>query len=332
MLAQNRNRPGARGVTPRCAAMAGRPPGDGRHAQLTGARERDVEGMNDIWVCATCKSINRQRDQVCYKCRARQDQSSMETDAASMRVENAVINRAARDYLPSWPIAVLAGVLLVAVAVLGVVLLLRQLAEYPTLKAAFQTALESTSGGARLSDALAASSVANAGLVLLRGGLIVGALVTFAAWLAVATMNVPALGGGYPSRGPIRVFIYTLIPIWNLFKVPGMVQDVMYRVDPKAGGAMMVLAAALGLLGSWFVSTIGTWIITAAGVGSLFKAASFGDAVLIFSGILDQLFGLAVITELMIAGGTILLVVIMGRVEARCAARNREIRAAVAAG
>jgi hypothetical protein len=288
--------------------------------------------MNDIWVCATCKSINRQRDQVCYKCRARQDASSMETDMASMRVENAVINRAARDYLPAWPMALLAGVLLVAVAAIGVLLLLRQLADYPTLKAAFQAALESGSGGARLSEALAASSVANAGLVLLRGGLILGALVTFAAWLGVATMNVPALGGGYPSRGPLRVFVYTLVPIWNLFKVPGMVQDVMYRVDPRAGGAMMVLAAAIGLLGSWFVSTIGSWIITAAGVGALSTAASLSDAVRVFSGILDQLFGVGAVAELMIAGGTILLVVIMARVEARCAARNREIRAAVAAG
>jgi hypothetical protein len=287
--------------------------------------------MNDIWVCATCKSINRQRDHVCYKCRARQDAASMETDAASMRVENAVLNRTVRDYLPSWPIALLAGGLLVAVAALGVILLLRQLADYPALKAAFQAALDS-GNQQRLTDALAGESLANAGLGLLRSALVLLALVTFAAWLAVATLNVPALGGGYPSRGPVRVFIYTLIPIWNLFKVPGMVQDVMYRVDPRAGGAMMVLAAAIGLLGSWFVSIVGSWVITAAGVGSLISAGSFVDAVNAFSGILDQLFGLAVVTELMIAGGTILLVVIMARVEARCAARNREIRAAVAPG
>jgi hypothetical protein len=129
----------------------------------------------------------------------------------------------------------------------------------------------------------------------------------------------------------LRVFVYTLIPVWNLFKVPGMVQDVLYRLDPAAGGAWMVMAATIGLLGSWFVSLIGGWIIAAAFVGDLLAATTPEEQVALFGGVMDQSFWLTVVTELMITIGTLLLVVLMVRVEQRCAARNREIQGALAA-
>jgi hypothetical protein len=283
--------------------------------------------VNDIWVCATCKSINRQRERSCYKCRAPQA-AAMPAGGVDMRTERAVANRAQRAYLPSWPLAILAGGLLVTVAVLGVILLVLQAQGYPELKAAFAAAF----GGneASLTATMTAQAAGLAGLGLVRSGLVLLALFSFAAWLAVATMNVPALGGGYPSRGPVRVFIYTLIPIWNLFKVPGIVQDVLYRVDPRAGGAMMVLAAAIGLVGSWVLSFLGQWAISASAIGSLVGASTRDEAASIFAGMLDQLFLLAVVTELMIAVGTLLLVVLMGRIERRCLIRDREIKAAAA--
>lgn len=279
--------------------------------------------MNDIWVCATCKSINRQRDRQCYHCRASAD-GAMAPVGPDMRVESAVANRAAREFLPTWPLAVLAGGLLTAVAVLGLILLVAQAQLYPQLREAFLVALNTGR-----EDALAqvgTGSVALAPLSLLRTGLVLAALGTFAAWLAVATMNVPALGGGYPSRGPMRVFIYTLIPVWNLVKVPGMVQDVLYRVDPRAGGAFMVMAATIGLVGSWLVSMVGGWIIAAAAIRSVLTAASVQAAAQIFAGVLDQSFVLGIITELMVTVGTILVVVLMTRIERRCMARDREIR------
>ena len=46
---------------------------------------------------------------------------------------------------------------------------------------------------------------------------------------------------------------------------------------------------------------------------------------------LDQGLVLVIVTEVMIAGGAILLVVLMARIERRCAARDREIRAAAPA-
>jgi len=46
---------------------------------------------------------------------------------------------------------------------------------------------------------------------------------------------------------------------------------------------------------------------------------------------LDRAFILGVITEVMIALGAVILVVLMARIERRCAIRDREIRAAAAA-
>ena len=76
--------------------------------------------------------------------------------------------------------------------------------------------------------------------------------------MALATANVPTLGRRRADRSPVRVFVFTLIPLWQLFKVPGMIQEVLYRVAPEAGGFGMVIAAWIGLVGSRFVSLVGT--------------------------------------------------------------------------
>lgn len=287
--------------------------------------------MNDIWVCDSCRSINRQRDSVCYHCRAPQS-GALETPGLDVRMENAALERSVRQYLPAWPLALVAGLLIVAVAILGLVLLRLRVAEYPAIKQAFVDAI--ATGGQSLDGALVVQSVQMAFLSLIRFGLTLGALLVFAGWLALVTRNVPLLGGGSPSRSPVRVFIYALIPLWNLIKVPGMLQDLLYRVDPRSGGAFMVLAAWVGLVGSWFVSLIGGWAISAAAIRTLLPAFQAKDVAAMakgFSDVLDQLMWLEIIVEVMIAVGAILLAVIMGRVEARCAARDREIKATMAA-
>jgi hypothetical protein len=289
--------------------------------------------VDDNWVCGSCKSINRARSERCYSCHGVRD-DALASSGSEKRTIEAVANRTVRDYLPSWPLAVLAGVLLVTVAVIGIVILVRSAEDFPALRDAFIAAIYRGGEGLE-AGVLATQSAETAFLGLLRSGLVFLALVSFAAWLALATMNVPALGGGIPSRSPLRVFIYTLIPVWNLFKVPGMVQEVLYRLDARAGGAWMVMAATIGLLGSWFVSFIGSLVITGAFVGDFVAAATLEQRVGAFGSMMDQSYWLSVVTELMIATGTLLVVVLMVRVERRCAARNREVDAtldALAAG
>jgi hypothetical protein len=283
--------------------------------------------VDDSWVCGSCKSINRARSERCYSCQGVRD-DALASSGSEQRTVEAVVNRTVRDYLPSWPLAALAGVLLVAVAVLGIVILLRSAQDFPALRDAFIAGIYNGGEGLE-ARALGTQSAETAFLGLLRTGLVFLALVSFAAWLALATLNVPALGGGIPSRSPLRVFIYTLIPVWNLFKVPGMVQEVLYRLDPRAGGAWMVIAATIGLLGSWFVSFIGSLVIAAAFVGDFVAAISLDERVGVFASMMDQSFWLSVVTELMITVGTLLVVVLMVRVEQRCAARDREVDAAL---
>jgi hypothetical protein len=281
--------------------------------------------VNDIWVCADCRSINRMRDASCYRCRAPRS-GAIETPSLDLRSENAVLERSTRSYVISWPLAGITAVLIVAVAILGLVILKLQVQDYPAMR---QTFLDSIAGGRSSVDgSLAVESVQVVLLSGLRLGLALLALVCFAGWLALVARNVPLLGGGVPSRSPLRIFAYTLIPIWNLIKVPGIVQDLLYRVDPREGGAFMVMAAWIGLVGSWLVSLIGTWMITVLGVRALVPAIDANDtgAVLkAFGDVLDRSYWLGVVVEVMIAVGAILLVATMVKVESRCAARDREI-------
>lgn len=242
------------------------------------------------------------------------------------RLVNAAINRQVREYLPSWPIAILAGGLILAVSVIGIALLAQQVSTFAVTKEAFLVSLGGDLRGAE--GAVATASLGSVALSLLHLGLSVLALLTFAAWLAVATLNIPALGGGMPARGPVRVFVYTLVPLWNLAKVPGMVHDVLYRLDSEAGGFFLVLAAWIGLIGSRLVSWLGGWAITFAAVRDLIGAASIDEAPVIFGAMLDQTLALGIVVEVMAAVGAVLLVVLMVRIERRCALRNREIRLA----
>jgi hypothetical protein len=280
--------------------------------------------MNDIWVCGACKSINRQRDQRCYRCQQPAD-AALTTGGPGLRVETAVASRTVQAYRPTLPIAVVAGALITLVAVLGVYLVIEQASGIGAIKAALSPGLTADAAQAILQS----EGLRLAPLSLLRGGLTILAAIAFAIWLSLATANVPALGGGTPSRSPLKALVYPLIPILNLIKVPGMILDVLYRVDPRSGGAFTVIAAWMGLVGSWFVSVLGGWLIAGAAVGRIVAAPSFADVAPIVSDTLDQSVALSIVTEVMIAGGALLLVVLMARIERRCAARDREIRAAV---
>jgi Domain of unknown function (DUF4328) len=166
-------------------------------------------------------------------------------------------------------------------------------------------------------------------LGLVRLGLVIPALVLFGAWLSRVISNVPALGGGVPSATPTKAFVYSLIPVLNLRKVPAMVQDALYRLDPKAGGFFMVMIAWVGFVGSWIVSFIlSRWISLRLNT-SVINAQSEGDVVRAFREAIDYEFVVDTVTTIMMAVGAVVLVILMIRIQIRSAAREREIRAAV---
>lgn len=281
--------------------------------------------MNDVWVCGACKSINRQRNDRCYSCNGRRDEA-MAQEGPDVRVAAAVANRGVRGYSSSMPLGLITAVLILAVAGLGFVLVLLQLKAMPAMRQAFVDALATGNSGAL--DAWTADQAQLAVPSLVRMILLLMAVLGFGLWLSRVRMNIPALGGGIPSWGPMKAFFYPLIPIVNIIKVPGMLQDALYRLDPTAGGFFMVLAAFIGFFGSWLLSVLGGWIITAVAVGSIIGAGTIEAAVNAFGSMIDQLTVLTLVTETMIAVGAVLIVVIMIRIERRASARDREIRAA----
>jgi hypothetical protein len=282
--------------------------------------------MTDIWVCASCHSINRQRDNRCYKCGARQAESSepIPGEGPGLRMQAAIANRAVRGYQSSLPFALIASVLIVALACLGVVILVANLGVEQAVREQITSIL---SGGPYDPRTLAAQADPAAGAELARLVVLVAAVIAFGAWLSRVIANVPVLGGGQPSTTPMKAFVYTLIPLWNLIKVPGMLQDALYRVEPSAGGFFMVAAAWFGLVGSWIVSFLGGWIIGLGMVNEIVNAPTRAAAVEALQGSIDQSFALDAVTSAMVVVGALILVLLIARIERRCAARDAEVRA-----
>jgi hypothetical protein len=281
--------------------------------------------MTDMWVCTTCKSLNRERDSRCYSCGSRKDEVAAPPapEAPNLRLEAALVSRSVNAYHSSLPFAIVAGVLISIVALMGIYIVFEVMGTLDRQRDAFLAAV--AINDTALVDQILAEVGRPSVVGVLHGPMIIVAVLAFGAWLSRVCLNIPVLGGGTPSWTPLKALVYPIIPILNVIKVPGMIQDALYRLDPKAGGFFLVLAAFLALVGSWLIGVLGEFVITANAVGAIVANPTREVFVATFGGVLDQSIVLAVVTELMTAIGAFLLVVIIARVESRAAARNREI-------
>jgi hypothetical protein len=277
--------------------------------------------VTDIWVCGSCHSINRQRGKRCYKCGATQETAAT-GEMSNLRQEQAIISRTVVAYRPALALALAATLFLLVFAFVSVGRLLFAIEFYQF----FDDQLGKLAATGTM-DNKAILSKALAGAPWIFGGLVViPTLLFFGAWLSRVVSNVPALGGGVPNTSPGRAFVNTLIPVVNLWTVPGMIQDVMYRLDPKGGGLFMVGLAWLGLVGSFFISFIAGWYLnlrTTFDTASADTAAEFVKAarpLYTASVILD------VVTSALVIVGAIVLILVMMRIERRSRARDREVR------
>jgi len=113
----------------------------------------------------------------------------------------------------------------------------------------------------------------------------------------------------------------------NLRRIPKIIQEVLYRLDPRAGGVFMVGLAWIGLVGSWILARIvGLYIGTRLNFDAV-NATSLEDFARSSKQLVEWSFDLDVVTTAMITFGAVTLVVIIAQVERRAAARNREIEA-----
>jgi hypothetical protein len=283
--------------------------------------------MTDMWVCSQCHSINRRRNDRCYKCGAGQE---MATGAlADTRSERAIQERAFNPYRSSLVFAIIASAFIVAVVALSVIVLSESLAATRFIRdqipAILSTGEVDTAELARLTEGV----VVPARLQVICA---LGALLFFAVWLSRAVANVPALGGGDPGVSPTRAFITPLVPIYNLFKTPPIIQGVLYRLDATAGGFFMLLLAWIGLVGSWIVDFFASLWVNLRIITVSFNADTLGEAIDAIRAAYDLQVIVDIVTSLMVAAGGLILVVVIFRIERRARARDREIRAAFASG
>lgn len=278
--------------------------------------------MNDIWVCSTCNSVNRQRSSSCYKCHALQAQAT--GAMADRRIEAAVVNRTVARYRSSWLLFVIASALIAAVAVFRIVLLAASLADL----AWYRDQIGAIANGATYDKGAFAEHAARLAVPELAYlGLAVLALLAFATWLSRVFSNIPVLGGGTPGTTPAKAFVYPLIPLWNLIKTPGMIQDALYRLDPKAGGFFMVLIAWIGLVGSWIFSFFAGWVLGIKLVGDAMNAVTPAAIGEVLQGFFDASVVVEIVTNVMVTGGAVMLILVMARIERRARHRDAEIRA-----
>jgi hypothetical protein len=284
--------------------------------------------MTDIWVCSNCHSINRQRNSRCYKCGANQE-SAATGEMSTLRQEQAIITRTVVAYRPAWLLGIAASIFLVGLAAVSLVSIIQSI----DLMGFATGQLDQFAANGTFDDEAFSARLASANALGLVGlAVIVPGLVFFAAWLSRVVGNVPALGGGLPGTNPGRAFINTLIPLVNLRTVPGMLQDVLYRLDPTAGGLFMIAIAWVGLVGSWIISFVAGWYLDLRLTFDTLNAESLAEWVGSVRGLLTAAFIVDIVTGALIALGAVVLVILILRIERRSAARDSEIRAAAAAG
>ena len=279
--------------------------------------------MTDIWVCGSCHSINQQRSERCYKCGALQAVAAT-GEMATLRQEQAIASRTVVSYRPAAALGLATSFFLLGLAVVSIAAIIMSIGlagfldEQLDVLAATGT-IDEAAYRARVDD-INRLGLANLAVVL-------PALLFFAAWLSRVVSNVPALGGGIPGTSPGRAFINTLIPLVNLRSVPGMVQDVLYRLDPKGGGIFMVGVAWLGLVGSWIVAFFAGWYLDLRLTFDLFNASSLEEAVESVRSLITAAVILDIFTGVLIALGALVLIMLMVRIERRSRSRDAEIRA-----
>lgn len=280
--------------------------------------------MTDVWVCAQCHSLNRQRSKRCYKCGA--DQATAATgEMATHRQEQAIMSRHVVPYRPAGALGMAASFFLLGLAAVSIALVLES-SRILSFAMGQLDLLKKTGTLDEVAFNDMATSAATLGLVRL--AIILPTLLFFGAWLSRVVSNVPALGGGLPGTSPWRAFVSTLIPVVNLRTVPGTIQDVLYRVDPKAGGFFMVAIAWVGLVGSWIVSVIADRYLDLRITFDIRNARSLDEVISSARGLFNAAFIIDLVTGVLIAIGALVLILVMIRIERRSRARDLEIRQA----
>ena len=200
-----------------------------------------------IWVCAVCRSVNKIRSKQCYNCRTPKDRAAVAPSQIDPTTSGRIRDVALPGFRSSRPYAVVASILILITAIGHAIFSLTVL-----------NLVLRVTDGFRVSQAelwqLLGASLTTFGIAFV-------ALVGWALWLSKAVRVMPALGLGYPAVNGLMAFWENFIPLFNLWRVPAIVRDIVVRLEPGDSRARnMISAAWLGLIGGYLLPFFGDFI------------------------------------------------------------------------
>jgi hypothetical protein len=197
----------------------------------------------DFWVCGQCRSINNAGAKQCYNCRTPKDRAAVDPATIDPTTKGQLLEIALPEFRSSRWAALLASILILVVAVMQIV--------QWNLAA---TLIDQTLRGVDATEDQFAY-IGSVGFLAL--GIALLALIAWSLWLSRTVTSMPALGLGYPAASGLMAFVENFIPVFNLFRVPAIVRDVVHRLEPKASrGEALIFAAWIGLLGGFIVPRV----------------------------------------------------------------------------
>lgn len=197
----------------------------------------------EFWVCGQCRSINNAGAKQCYNCRTPKDRAAVDPAEIDPTTKGQVREIGLPDFRSSRWAALLASILILVVAVMQIV----QWNLVATLGDQMLGGIDPTE------DQLAYISRVG----ILAFGIALLALIAWSLWLSRTVTSMPALGLGYPAASGLMAFVENFIPIFNLFRVPAIVRDVVHRLEPRSSrGEALIFAAWIGLVGGFIVPRV----------------------------------------------------------------------------
>ena len=203
--------------------------------------------MAEMWICGDCRSTNNARDKRCYRCRVPRATSELSeataaNQAAAAQETRTVLAAASRlgvRYRPSWPVALVTGVLILGTTGLDVLRTREAMA---------------VATGAVAADPGRVQSAITLGSAYLVGYIASG--IFWSLWMALLVANVPALTARWPSHGPLGAFFALWIPFIGLKRPYSIVKQVTTLLGGGAWAGLLVIAWWVAFLGSFYLPSI----------------------------------------------------------------------------
>lgn len=266
----------------------------------------------DVWACRACRSINEPKTKRCYKCKT--PRALAEVDPATLTTTTwaGIEAPALPPFRPSRYRAALAITLVGCAATLEVMTTAFVGSLVPRLVGAATLTPEWRTSVLTPLEADLVNSLALVSFVVS-----VAALVGFAFWLSKVVGAMPALGLGYMTVTPRAAIVETMIPLFNLFRVPPILRDVARRLEPRSGRPAMTIAAAwIGIVLGFLLPRVGGYVL------------GFADAITNTSTdhIIDQIIVVGSVATALVFVGALALIAMIAWIEIRLARRARDGR------